>query len=123
MSDTSIISTVPVYNDANRKGTNRHQHSSFCNRYWFHITATLLSFIIFIILSILIYVLYKQAERDRERRRIQNEFKQKHGFANKVLDMITKDGIVAKWLKANKGQTVTIFKELMNDMVNTIFEE
>jgi len=69
------------------------------------------------------YVLYKQTQRDQERQRIQNEFKQKYGLANKVLDLIRKDGIVTKWFKKNKGSTVTIFKQLMNDMVETIFDQ
>jgi aspartokinase len=117
MSDTSIISTVSAYNDDSKNS------SSFFNRYWFHIIAIVLLLIILIISSILIYVLYKQTQRDQERRRIQNEFKQKHGLANKVLDLIRKDGIVTKWFKKNKGSTVTIFKQLMNDMVETIFDQ
>ena len=44
----------------------------------------------------LIYVLYKQEQRNRERQRIQNEFKLKHGLANKVFNLIKKDGIIAK---------------------------
>jgi F0F1-type ATP synthase membrane subunit a len=104
-------------NDEIRKGRHRNQHSSFCNQYWFHITTTLVLFIICIISGILIYVLYKEAERNKERRRIQDEFKQKHGFANKLLNGITKG---AKWLNGNKGQ---IFKEVITDMVNTIFDE
>lgn len=123
MSDTSIISTISSFSNENSKTTHHNYRSSLWNRYWFHIIAALLSFIIFIILIILAYVLYKQAQREQERRRIQNEFKRKHGLANKVLDMITKDGIVAKWLKANKGPLLTMFREVMNDMVETIFEQ
>ncbi len=123
MSDTSIISTASSDDYDNRKNTNYNDRSSFWNRHWFHIIVTLLLFIILIVSIILIYVLYKQAQRDRERRRIQNEFKQEYGLANKVLDFIRKDGIVAKWYKKNKGSTVTIFRELMTDMVETIFDQ
>ena len=72
------------------KGRHRNQHSSFCNQYWFHIITTLLLFIICIVSGVLIYVLYKEAERNKERRRIQDEFKQKYGFANTLLKTITK---------------------------------
>jgi hypothetical protein len=123
MSDTSIVSTTFSYDDQKRQNRNHHGDSSFCNRYWFHISFILLLIIILITSTILIYVLYKQVQRDRERRRIQNEFKQKHGFANKVLDSITNDGIVAKWFKKNKSSLVTIFRQLMTEMVETIFEQ
>src|SRR5947208_1489035 len=121
MSDTSIISTRYSYDDENRKNTNRNHHSSFCNRYCFHIIVTLLIIIILITSVMLIYVLYKQEQRDRERQRIQNEFKLKHGLANKVFNLIKKDGIIAKWYKNNKHST--IFKQLITDMVETIFEQ
>jgi hypothetical protein len=114
MSDTSIISTRLSYD---------RDHSSCCKRYWFHITFILLLLIILIISAILIYVLYKQTQRDRERRRIQNEFKQRHGLASKVLDLINKDGFIAKWLKKNKGSLITKFRQLMNEMVETIFDQ
>jgi hypothetical protein len=123
MSDTSIISTISSYSDENRKTKNPNHHTSFWTRHWFHIITIFLSSIIFIISTILVYVLYKEAQRDQERRRVQNNFKQKYGLANKALDMITKDGLVAKWLKANKGPIVTVFRELMTDMVETISEQ
>jgi hypothetical protein len=123
MSDTSIVSTTFSYDDEKRYSRNDHDHSSFCNRYWFHITFILLLIIILITSTILIYILYKQAQRDRERQRIQNEFKQKHGVANKVLDLITKDGIISKWFKKNQSSLVTIFKQLMTEMVETIFNQ
>lgn len=124
MSDTSIVSTTFSYDDDEKsQNRNRHGHSSFCNRYWFHIIFILLLLIILITSTILIYVLFKQAQRDRERRRIQNEFKQKHGLANKVLDLITKDGIVAKWFNKNKSSLVAMFRQLMTEMVQTIFEQ
>ncbi len=121
MSDTSIVSRAWSYDKKHRKIRNSNDHSSFCNRYWFCITATLLLLVIVIILGILGYVLYKQGRRDRERRRIQGEFKQKHGLANKALDLITKDGIVAKWLKKNKSTLVTTFRQMMTEMIETIF--
>ncbi len=99
MSDTSIISIAFSSDNDHRKRANRSNRSSFCNRYWFRIIVTLLLLIILITSTILTYLLYQQAQRDRERRRIQNEFKQQHGLANKVLNLITKDGIVAKWIK------------------------
>ena len=122
MSDTSIVSRISSYDGRNRR-TPKSDHSSFWNRYWFHTITILLSLIIFITSSILAYVLYRQAQRDEERRRIRDEFKRKHGLANKILDMVTKNGIVSKWFKANKGQTLTIFRQVMTDMVETIFSE
>ncbi|CAF0758138.1 unnamed protein product [Rotaria sp. Silwood1] len=123
MSDTSIISKVSSYDAENRRTTNQKCHSSCWDRYWFHIITTLLLSIILVTSSVLGYVLYKQAQENRKRRRIQKDFKRKHGLANKVLDMVKKDGVIAKWLKANKGQTLKVFTELMNDMVETIFSE
>ncbi|CAF2495745.1 unnamed protein product [Rotaria sp. Silwood2] len=123
MSDTSIISKVSSYDVENRRNTNQKYYSSCWNQYWFHITTSLLSLIILITSSLLGYDLYKQVQQDRKRRRIQKEFKRKHGLASKVLDMVKKDSVIAKWLKANKGQTLKIFTELMNDMVETIFGE
>ncbi|CAM4856463.1 unnamed protein product [Rotaria socialis] len=80
---------------------------------------TSLSLIIISTSGILGYVLYKQTQRNQERRRVQKEFQSKHGLANKIVDMISKDGIITKWLKANKGETLKIFRELMTDMLNT----
>ena len=116
MSDTSIISRRSLYDDKYREKSN---YSSCWDRYWFRIITTLLLSIILITSTGIAYILYKQAERVRERRRIQAEFKRNHGVASKVLNMITKDGLVANWFKANKGPTFEIFKELMNDMVET----
>ncbi|CAF1067345.1 unnamed protein product [Adineta steineri] len=123
MSDTSIISTRSSYDDGNNRKKSSNHHSSFCNQYWFHIFLILLLLIIFTISSILIYILYKQLQRNQERRRIQNEFKRRHGVANKVLDLVTKDGLVAKWLKTHQGSIITTFRELMTDMVETVFDE
>ena len=119
MSDTSIISAFS-YDDHRGKYRSRH-YQSCCNQYWFHITFTLLILIISIILSALGYVLYKQAQRDRERRRIQIEFKQKHSVANKVLDLVAKDGVVANWFKKNKNSLVKVFQQLIIEMVEIIF--
>ena len=71
----------------------------------------------------LIYFLNKHAERDEERQRIQDQFKRKHGVANKVLDMIMKEGTVYKWIKANKGTIATTFNELFTDIAETLFDE
>jgi hypothetical protein len=125
MSDTSIISTRSVYDDNDddhKKNRNDHNDSSFCHRYWFSIITSFLILIILTISIILAYVLYSQTLRDRERKRIKKEFQQKHGLANKVLDMVRNDGIIAKWFKTNKGSTLSIFRELMTEMVETIFD-
>ncbi len=123
MSDTSVISIAYSDDNDHRKRPHRSNRSSFCNRYWFRIIVTLLLLIILITSTILTYLLYQQSQRDQERRRIQNEFKQQHGLANKVLNLITKDGIIAKWIKKNKSSTITIFRQLINDMVETIFDQ
>ncbi|CAF3403960.1 unnamed protein product [Rotaria socialis] len=120
MSDTSIISTISTYDSKIRRNKS---HFSCWNRHWFHMIITSLSLIIISTSGILGYVLYKQTQRNQERRRVQKEFQSKHGLANKIVDMISKDGIITKWLKANKGETLKIFRELMTDMVNTIFGE
>lgn len=119
MSDTSVISAFS-YDDYRGKSRSRHYQSCY-NQYWFQITLTLLVLIISIILSVLGYVLYKQAQRDRERRRIQSEFKLKHGLANKVLDLVAKDGLVANWFKKNKNSLMKVFQQLIIEMVEIIF--
>jgi hypothetical protein len=124
MSDTSIISTTSSYKKHHLKNLNDYdEHSSCCARYWFSIINTFLLFIIVITSALLIYFLNKQAERDRERQRIKDEFKRKHGVTNKVLDMIMKHGIVYKWIQAHKGSVATTFKELFKDITQTIFDE
>jgi hypothetical protein len=72
---------------------------------------------------LLVYFLNKQAERDRERQRIKDEFRRKYGVTNKILDMIMKDGIVHKWIKAHKGSVGTIFQDLFKDIAETLFDE
>ena len=119
MSDTSIVSTSS-YDDHSRNYRNHH-HQSCCAQYWFPITFIVLVLIVLIILSALGYVLYKQTEKDRERRRIQNEFKAKHGLANKVLDLVAKDGFVANWFKKHKNSSLKIFQQLITEMVEMIF--
>jgi len=122
MSDTSIISS---YKTHYRKDMNDDddENSSCCEQYWFRIISGSLCFILVVSSVLLIYFLNKQAERDRERQRIKDEFKRKHGVANKVLDMIMKDGIVYKWIKAHKGSIATTFKELFTDISETLFDE
>jgi hypothetical protein len=71
----------------------------------------------------LVYVLNKQTERDRKRQYMKDKFKREHGIANKVLDMITKNGIIYKWIKAQKGPISTTFKELFSDIAQTLFDE
>ncbi|CAF0912168.1 unnamed protein product [Rotaria sordida] len=123
MSDTSIISTISSDENHNKKRMNdNHENSSCCTRYWFIIINSLLSLILLITSILLIYTLHKQAERDRKRQHIKNEFKRKHHVANKVLDIIMKDGIVYKWIKAHKGSIATIFKELFTDIAETLFD-
>ncbi|CAF0803256.1 unnamed protein product [Adineta ricciae] len=119
MSDTSIASGRYSYDDFRRK----RRSSSFCDRYWFHIATTTLVIINLAIVSGLGYIFYKETELTQQRKRIQNDFKQQHGLANAVLDLVAKDGFIAKWLKKNNVQIVTVFKELINDMVTTIFEQ
>ncbi|CAF0973519.1 unnamed protein product [Rotaria sp. Silwood1] len=99
-----------------------HENSSCCSRYWFIIINSLLSLILLITSVLLIHTLHKQTERDRKRQHIKNEFKCKHHVANKVLDIIMKDGIVYKWIKAHKGSIATTFKELFTDIAETIFD-
>ncbi len=124
MSDTSIISTVSSYKKHRIKPMNDNdENSSCCTRYWFSIINSFLLLIIVITSVLLMYFLNKQAERDRERQRIKDEFKRKHGVANKVLDMIMKDGIVYKWIKAHKGSVATTFQELFTDIAKTLFDE
>lgn len=85
--------------------------------------STLLLLIIFITSGTLGYLLYKESQRNQKRRRMQEDFQRKHGLANKVLSMITKDSAISKWLKANKSQTAKAFQQLMNEMVEAIFGE
>ncbi|UJR25049.1 hypothetical protein I4U23_006409 [Adineta vaga] len=118
MSDTSVVSDRYSHDRYRRR---RHS-PSFCDRYWFHLTATLLLILILIIGCILGYVLYKQWKRDQQRRRIKSDFKQKHGVASKVLDLVSNDGIIGKWMKKFNGQILSIFRQLIADMVETIFE-
>lgn len=122
-SDTSVISTVSSYESESKRNRYNKYNTSFCNRYWFHIITIVLGLIIMTTSSILIYTLFQQTKRNQERRRIQKEFQNKYGFANKVLDAISKDGAIAKWFKANHSQTFKIFRELIQDMLDTIFEE
>jgi len=119
MSDTSIISTSSSYQNHHMKKMNE----SCCAQYWFSIISSLFSIIIVITSVLLIYFLNKQAERDRERRRIRDEFKRKHGVTNKVLDMIMKNGFVYKWIKKHKGSIATTFQELFTDIAETLFDE
>ena len=124
MSDTSIISTISSYKNHDIKNMNDDdENSSCCAQYWFRIISSFLSFITVISSVLLIYFLNKQTERDRERQRIKDEFKRKHGVANKVLDMIMKDGIVYKWIKVHKGSIATTFQELFTDIAGTLFDE
>jgi len=118
MSDTSIISTASSY-----RNHHHDEDSSCCARYWFSIINSILLLIILITSVLLIYFLNKHAERDRERQRIKDEFKRKHGVANKVLDMIMKDGFVYKWIKAHKGSIATTFQQLFTDISQTLFDE
>jgi hypothetical protein len=113
MSDTTIVS---AYSD-------HREHSSCCVQYWFRIISSCLLVVIVITAVLLLYVLNKQAERDRKRQRIKDEFKQKHNIANKVLDMIMKDGLVYNWIKAQKGSIAKVFKELFTDITETLFDE
>lgn len=99
------------------------EDSSCCKRYWFCLTSSLFSIIIVITSMLIIYFLHKQDERDQERRRIRDEFKRKHRVANKVVDMIMKDGIVYKWIKVQKGSIGKVFKELFTDITQTLFDE
>ncbi len=115
MSDTSIISRT--------SSSYRKHHSSCCERDWFSIVNSFLLLIIVITTVLLIYFLNKQTERDRERQRIRDEFKRKHGVANKVIDMIMKDGIIYKWIKAHKGSLETTFQDLFKDISETLFNE
>ncbi len=118
MSDTSIISTASSY-----RNHHNDEDSSCCERYWFSIINSILLLIILITSVLLIYFLNKHAERDRERQRIKDEFKREHGVANKVLDMIMKDGFVYKWIKAHKGSIATTFQQLFTDISQTLFDE
>jgi hypothetical protein len=122
MSDTSIISSYKTH-DIKDMNDDNDENSSCCEQYWFRTISGSLCFILVVSSVLLIYFLNKQAERDRERQRIKNEFKRKHGVANKVLDMIMKDGIVYKWIKAHKGSIATTFKELFTDISETLFDE
>jgi len=122
MSDTSIISSYKTH-DMTEMNDDNNENSSCCEQYWFRIISISLCFILVVSSVLLIYFLNKQAERDRERQRIKDEFKRKHGVANKVLDMIMKDGIVYKWIKAHKGSIATTFKELFTDISETLFDE
>jgi hypothetical protein len=122
MSDTSIISSYKTHHIKDVNDDN-DENSSCCEQYWFRIIISCLCFIMVVSSVLLIYFLNKQAERDRERQRIKDEFKRKHGVANKVLDMIMKDGIVYKWIKAHKGSIATTFKELFTDISETLFDE
>ncbi|CAF2443879.1 unnamed protein product [Rotaria sp. Silwood2] len=124
MSDTSIISTKSSDENHNKKTINdNHENSSCCAQYWFIIINSLLSLTLLITSVLLIYTLHKQAERDRKRQHIKNEFKHKHHVANKVLDMIMKDGVVYKWIKTHKGSIATTFKELFTDITETLFDQ
>jgi hypothetical protein len=114
MSDTSIISSYQNDND---------EDSSCCAKYWFRIISSCLLLVIVITTVLLLYFLNKQTERDRKRQRIKDEFKQKHSVANKVLDMIMKDGLIYNWIKAQKGSIAIVFKELFTDITETIFDE
>jgi hypothetical protein len=115
MSDTSIDSRYRKYE--------QEDDSSCCERYWFSIINSFLLLIIVITSILLVYFLNKYAERDRERQKIKDEFKRKHGVTNKILDMIMKDGIVYKWIKAHKGSIGTTFQELFKDIAETLFDE
>ena len=124
MSDTSVISTMSSYEDHGLKridGSN--ENPSCCARYWFIMISSLLSVIIIITSILIMYFLNKQAERDRKRQNMKDEFKHKHQVTSKVLDMIMKDGIVYKWINAHKGSIATTFKELFTDISKTLFDE
>lgn len=123
MSDTSIRSRGSSYVEKRKRMRYSHHRSSCCERYWFHITATVLLIVILGTSGVLTFLLYRQAQKDRERRRIQEEFKRKHGVANKILELVSKDGAVMKWFTKNKSSTLAIFKQLITEMVQTIFEQ
>lgn len=122
MSDTSVPSRGSSYGHKRKRMRYSNRHSSFCERYWFTITVTVLSIIILATSSVLAYLLFKQMQKDRERRRIQEEFKRKHGVANKILELVSKDGAVTRWFTRHKSSTLAVFKQVITEMVQTIFE-
>ncbi len=121
MSDTSIVSTGS--SERQHRINDHEEDASCCARYWFSIINSFLLLIIVISSALLIYFLNKQAERDRERQRIKDEFKRKHHVTNKILDMIMKNGIVSKWIKLQKGSIGITFQELFKDITETLFNE
>ncbi|CAF0788792.1 unnamed protein product [Adineta steineri] len=123
MSDTSIVSTSSYKNYNSEDIDDNNENSSCCAQYWFGIISSFLILVLIISAVLLIYYKNKYAERDRERQRIKNEFRRKHGVANKVLDMIMKDGFVYQWIKAHKGTIATTFKELFADIAETLFDD
>lgn len=123
MSDTSFSSRGGSSYGHRRKRMRYTNHrSSFFERYWFSVTATVLLLIILATSGVLAYLLYRQAQKDRERRRIQEEFKRKHGVANKILELISKDGAITKWFTKHKSSTLAVFKQVITEMVQTIFD-
>ena len=118
MSDTSLASRYRKH-----RLSDFGDDSSCCRRYWFSVINSFLLLIIVISSALLVYFLNKQAERDRERQRMKDEFKRKHGVTNKILDMIMKDGIVLKWIKRYKGSVGTTFQELFQYIAETLFNE
>jgi hypothetical protein len=121
MSDTSIISS---YQNHQVKTMNDNDvNTSCCAQYWFRIISSCLLLVIVITTVLLVDFLIKQTERDRKGQRIKGKFKLKHSVANKVLDMIMKDGRNYNWIKAQKGSIATVFKELFTDITETIFDE
>ena len=85
--------------------------------------AGLLSLILVFVSLSLIFILHKHAERDRHRQQIRQEFKRQNKVANKVLDMIMKNGIIYRWIQIQKGPIATLFRELFTDIAQTLFGE
>lgn len=113
MSDTSLRSSSSSY------CSERRNRSSV----WFILINSFLILTICISAGLIAYNLHKQHVRDRERQRIKDEFRRKYRISNKILDVIMKDGIVYRWLKAHKGKIATTFKELFQDISQTVFNE
>lgn len=128
MSDTSIISTRSDDDDLRRSRFIDHERDeerqrSSCQRHWFSLVAGLLSVLLVLLSLALIFILNKHAERDRRRQQIKQEFKRQNQVADRVLDMIMKNGIVFKWIQLQKGPLATILRDLVTDIVQTLFGE
>ena len=118
MSDTSILSTrsSSSFDDDDRS-------SSCSTRTWLTILNFVLLLITIITSALLVYYIHQHDVRDRERQRNKDEFKRKHRITSRLLDLIMKDGFIYKWIKTHKGPIANTFKDLFQDIVQTLFNE